>query len=272
MGRAADRAAQGHLPGAVVREQRRAEDSFAGACHRPRARVPADQRPLQASLSADAQNRQQLRRHADKGIRLFLRHHPAVFPVAQSGPQLQGLCAEALDGFADQLPQPVRSGKGETDHRHAPRPDQLPEARHEKPDGIPAVPFGIKNPLGGTGGARGGVGEHPPDLRLRAEQQAGRLLRQVLLGCKGKSLQFRKAAEPLRQIPVIAVPFFLHRQNAVQLLQLNRLDVCSVQGPQALLLHDKAVDPAPSHVKCPPKIRAALSLPEFPCTFQNSPP
>ena len=65
-----------------MREQRRPEKPFTGIDHRVRAGIAADQRPLQAPRSADAQDRQQLNRHADKGIRLFLRHHPAVLSVA----------------------------------------------------------------------------------------------------------------------------------------------------------------------------------------------
>ena len=81
------------------------------------------------------------------------------------------------------------AGKGKTDHRHAARSDQFPESRHEEPDGVPAVSFGIEDPLGRAGGARGGVGEHPLDFRLGPEQQAGCVLRQILLRRKGKLFQ-----------------------------------------------------------------------------------
>ena len=179
---------------------------------------------------------------------------------------------EAFDGFADQLPQPVRSGKRKADHRHAARSDQFTEACHKQPDSVPAVPFGVENTLGRTGGARGGVGEHPLNLRLRPEQQAGCMLCQILFRSKGEIFELREAVQPFRQIPVKAGPLSLHRQNAVQLFQLNRFDLFSVQGLQALLLHDEAVDPTPSHAAYTPQVRAVLSLPESPYIFQNSPP
>ena len=178
----------------------------------------------------------------------------------------------SFSGFADQLSQSVWSGKGKTDHRHAARSDQFPEACYKQPDGVPAIPFGVENTLGRAGGARGCVGEHPLNFRLRPKQQAGCMLCQILFRGKGEIFEILKAVQPFRQIPVKAGPLSLHRQNAVQLLQLNRFDFFSVQGLQALLLHDEAVDPTPSHVTYTPQIRAVLSLPESPYIFQSSPP
>ena len=172
-----------------MREQRRPEKPFTGIDHRVRAGIAADQRPLHASRSADAQDRQQLNRHADKSVRPFLRHHPVILAITHPYTQLQRFRPEALNGLADELPQPVGSGKGKADHRHAARSDQFPESCYEETYGVPTVSFGIEDPLGCAGGARGGVGEHPLDFRLGPEQQPGCVLRQILLRRKGKLFQ-----------------------------------------------------------------------------------
>ena len=85
MRRAGDSTGHAHLAGTVVGEKPGTQYAFTAAYDRIRAGVTADQRAAQAAPAADAQQRQQLDRHADKRIGLFPHKNIPVFPVAQSG-------------------------------------------------------------------------------------------------------------------------------------------------------------------------------------------
>ena len=168
-----------------MREKSTAEQLFTCFDHSLRAGVAAHQGTLQARLSTGAQDRKQLYRHTDKGVRLFPSHHCTKLPVAESRAQFQRPGAEPLDGLADQLPKSVGPGKRKTDHRDTSRKNQLSQPGHEELHRVPTVPFGIKHPFRRPGRARGCVGQDTLDLRLGAKQQARCVPGQILIGGKG---------------------------------------------------------------------------------------
>ena len=223
------------------------QDRLAASEHGVRAGVAADKGPPQAAPPADAQQREELYRHADKGIRSFPFQQLSKFAVAEPGAELERPCAETLDRFRDQLPQTVRPGEGKADHRDAAGEDQLSQPRHEELDGMFAVPLCIEHALGSAGGAGCRVGEHAPDLRLGAEQQPRRMVRQILVRRKREKGKIRKRIEMIGQLAVEAAPFFFAHKQGVEFPELQLFNARSGNRRQSVLRKQKSVDPGKTH-------------------------
>ena len=110
-----------------------------------------------------------------------------------------------------------------------------------------AVALGIEHALGRAGGAGGRVGEHTPDLRLGAEQQPRRIVRQVLVRREGKRSEGGKRAQMIGQIAVKAAALFFTRKQSVELFKLHFLDACAADILEALLRKQESVDPGKTH-------------------------
>ena len=223
------------------------EDRLAASEHGVRAGVPADEGPPQAAPSADAQHREELYRHADKGIRSFAFQYGGIFTVGEPDAEPERPRAQALDRLRDQLPETVGSGEGEADHRDAAGKDQFSLPCHKELDGMLAVGLGIEHALGRAGGAGGRVGEHALDLRLGAEQQPRRVMRQILVRRKGERSKLGKRIEMTGQLAVEAAPLFFAHEQGIELLKLHFLDTRPCNAPQSLLRKEKGVDPGKTH-------------------------
>ena len=247
MGLAADGAAQGHLPGAVVGEKAALQDRLAASEDGVGAGVAAYEGPPQAAPSADAQQREELYRHAHEGIRSFLLQHGGIFSVREPHAQPERPGSEAPDRLRDQLPQAVGPGKGKADHGDAAGKDQFPQARRKELHRVFAVAFRVKHPLGGAGGAGSGVGEHPLHLRLGAEQQSRCLMGQILVRGKGKGGKLGKRIQMPGQIPVEAAPGLFPGQQGVELLQLHPFNAPAADVFESLLGMQEGIDPGERH-------------------------
>ena len=246
---AGDGARHTHLPGTVVGEQFGTQDLLAAADHAVRTGVAADQGPPQAAPAAKAQDRQQLYRHAHIGIRLLLLHGLSVFAIAEPRAQLQGLRTQAGDGFGNKPPQPKGAGERKTDHGDAAREDQLTQSGHVKPDGVFQIPLGVKYPLGGAGGAGGGVGQHSLNFALGGQQHSGSVMGQILVSGKRETGQLGKGRQRSRKIPIETAALLFPRKKAIQLFQLNRFYALAVKRIHLFLLPDESVQSGRLHVR-----------------------
>ena len=144
---AGDGTCHAHFPGAVMGEKPGTENGLTGIRHTVRACVPTYKSTPQAFFTADSENTQKLHRHADKTVRLFPVQNIGIFLITHSRAQLQRLCAEAYNGFCNQLTQAEGTGKRKTDHDPVTGENQFSQTCHIETNGIFQVTLCIENPL-----------------------------------------------------------------------------------------------------------------------------
>ena len=109
------------------------------------------------------------------------------------------------------------------------------------------VALGIEHALGRTGGAGSRVGEHALHLRLGAEQQPRRIVRQVFVRRKREGGKVGKRAQMSGKITVKAASLFFTREQSVELFKLHFLDACATDILETLLCKQESVDPGKTH-------------------------
>ena len=211
--------------------------------------VARDQRAPQAAPPAHpAEEAQQRHGHAYAALRPLAREQFRLLAQRAAQAQAQGARTEALHCAADELTQAVRPGKG---HRHGhrlARRGHLAYARSEKTDGVLQIPRGVENALRRPRRPARRAGNDAAHLRLGAQQQARRVLRELLRRREGQGAQLVQAPQPLRQAAVEAAARGLPSQQRVETPELQPAKRLPVEGAEVLDLAYPVLQPRPSHL------------------------
>ena len=201
-----DSTAERHLSGTIVRKEFGAKQVFDAPQHRFGAGVAAHERAAETPSAADPQQAQKRHRHAHKRVRSLQLQDLSKFSIAIPDADAQRLCLETLNGLRDQLTEPVRAGEGEADHRDAAGEDQLAQPRREQLHRALQITRGVKQPLGGSGGAAGALGDHTLHRALGEQQHTASVFCKIFCSRERQRLQIVQRTQRRRQVSVEPLP------------------------------------------------------------------